>query len=163
MIESIIFYFLSAVIVASSIFVVRSKNVFHSALWLVAALMGVAGIYAMLAADFLFAVQLMVYAGGIMVILLFVILLSNTPKDWEGSQFNEKSWAAGLFGLFLIAVVVTNLHNWSFTDKVVPPEATTGKLGELLLNDMVLPFEVVALVLVVALVGAIYFSSRKSS
>jgi len=95
--ETFFFYFLAAFVIIPAILVVAMKNVFHSALWLTASLLGVAGVYAMLGADFLFAAQLMVYAGGIMVILIFVVLLSGKPSDWAGRQVNEKAWAAALF------------------------------------------------------------------
>lgn len=163
MIESVIFYLLAAMVVIPALLVVTMKNVFHSALWLIASLMGVAGIYAMLAADFLFAVQLMVYAGGIMVVLLFVVLLSGTPADWSIRQLNEKAGPALLFSLFFVTLLGTALYRWPVVQFSVAPEPTTGPLGELLLGDMVLPFEVVALVLVVALVGAVYFSVKRSS
>ena len=143
--------------------VVGTKNVFHSALWLVASLIGVGGMYAMLAADFLFAVQLMVYAGGVVVILLFVILLSGKPSDWAGVQVNEKAWAAGLFSLFLLTLLGTAIARWPMAVKNVSPELTVARLGHLLLGEMVLPFELVSLVLLVSLVGALYFSSKRSS
>jgi len=163
MIQATIFYFLAAMILIPALLVVGLKNVFHSALWLVMSLFGVAGIYAMLAADFLFAVQIIVYAGGIMVILLFVVLLSGRPSDWAQRQVNEKAWAAGLFSLFFVAVLGTTLSNWSLIPKLEEPKLSTGQLGTLLLTDMVVPFEVVGIVLVAALIGAIYFSNRKSS
>jgi len=161
MIQTVIFYFLAALVVVPAVLVVSVRNVFHSALFLVASLVGVAGLYAMLAADFLFAVQVLVYVGGIMVLLLFVVLLSGKPSDWAGRQVNEKAWAAGLFSLFLIAALITTLTDWPLLS--VPSEATltTGRLGQLLLTDMLLPMEVISLVLVAALVGAIFFSQRK--
>src|SRR5947207_2092782 len=103
MVESIIFYFLAAVVIVPAIRVVSVRNVFHAALWLIVSLGGVAGIYALLAADFLFAVQLLVYVGGVMVLLLFVVLLSGKPSDWAGRQVNEKAWLAALFSGFVAA------------------------------------------------------------
>jgi NADH-quinone oxidoreductase subunit J len=161
--ETAIFYFLSALVVIPAILVVAVKNVFHSALWLVVSLAGVAGVYAMLAADFLFAVQLLVYVGGIMVVLLFVVLLSGSPKDWEGKQINEKAWAAGLFALFFVAALSSILWNAPLSVVESVPKLTTGQLGTLLLGDMLLPFEIISLVLVAALVGAIYFSTKIAS
>lgn len=163
MIESVIFYFLAALVLVPALLVVALKNVFHCALYLVASLFGVAGLYAFLAADFLFAVQLLVYVGGIMVVLLFVVLLSGKPSDWKIPQLNEKAWAAALYALFFVVAITTVVLQWPIQSAVRPAPLTTGRLGEMLLKDMILPFEVISLVLVAALVGAIYFSSKKPS
>ena len=163
MIQTLIFYFVAALVVLPALFVVTTKNVFHSALWLVLSLTGVAGLYAMLAADFLFAVQLLVYVGGVMVLLLFVVLLSGKPSDWTGRQVNEKAWAAGLFSVFLTAALGSVIALWPMMPQETPATTTTGKLGDLLINQMMLPMELVSFVLVAALVGAIYFSVRKES
>lgn len=162
MIESIIFFALAVMTIVPAVLVVSVRNVFHSALWLVACLTGVAGIYAMLAADFLFAVQLLVYIGGVMVVLLFVILLSGKPADWQTPQVNEKAWAAGIFSLFFVVVVGTAVHSTALVPVPSSPKPTTGELGTLLVGPMVLPLEIISLVLVAALVGAIYFSVKRA-
>jgi len=161
--QTFFFCFLSALVIVPALLVVLSKNVFHSALWLITSLVGVAGVYAMLAADFLFAVQLMVYVGGIMVLLIFVVFLSGKPSDWQGKQINEKGWIAALFSLFLVSAIGSTVAVWPLVTRHQDPKTTTAALGQLLLTDMVLPFELISLVLVAALVGAIYFSVRKSS
>jgi NADH-quinone oxidoreductase subunit J len=163
MIEKFFFCFLSALVLIPAVLVVTTKNVFHSALWLIVSLVGVAGVFAMLAADFLFAVQLLVYVGGIMVLLLFVILLSGRPSDWEGKQINEKGWLAALFSLFLVAAIGSTVAVWPMVVQHSDPQTTTAGLGQLLLTDMLFPFKLISVVLVAALVGAIYFSVRKSS
>lgn len=164
MIELFIFSILAAMTIVPAIFVVSLRNVFHSALMLIVSLLGVAGLYAMLAADFLFAVQLLVYAGGVMVILLFVVMLSGTPKDWAQAQSNDKALGAALFSILFVVVLLTTLLEWPVRN-MAPSEAqvTTGRLGELLLGEMILPFEIISLVLVAALIGAIYFSKKRSS
>lgn len=164
MIETAIFGFLAALVVVPAFFVVTVKNVFHCALWLIVSLLGVAGIYAMLAADFLFAVQLLVYVGGVMVVLLFVVLLSGKPSDWTGRQVSEKTWLAALFSGFLVAAIGSVIASWPMSAAPsAHPEPTTGGLGKLLLTEMVLPFEFVSIVLIAALVGAIYFSVKRAS
>ena len=162
MIETAIFFILALMVVAPAVLVVTVKNVFHSALWLIVSLTGVAGIYAMLAADFLFAVQLLVYVGGVMVLLLFVVLLSGKPSDWTGRQVNEKTLFAGLIAGFLVASVGSVIAAWPMVVAQAPTNVTTGGLGHLLLTDMLLPFEVISLVLIAALAGAVYFSVKKS-
>lgn len=161
MIETAIFGILAALVIIPAILVVTTKNVFHSALWLILSMVGVGGVYAMLAADFLFAVQLLVYAGGIMVVLLFVILLSGRPSDWAGVQVNDKALGAAIFAVFFVVVMVSTLAKWPFVLTESVPQPTTGPLGELLMTGMLLPLEIISLVLVAALVGAIFFSSKK--
>jgi len=161
MIESIIFYGLATITVIPAILVVSQRNIFHSALWLVLCLLGVGGIFAMLAADFLFGVQILVYAGGITVVLLFVVMLSGKPSDWVSPVVNDKAWGAFLFSVMFVAVIVTSLHSWAPQAITREPILTTGALGELLFRHMLLPLEVIGLVMVVGLVGAIYFSSKR--
>lgn len=164
MIESLIFWFLAALVVVPAVLVVTVKNVFHSALWLILSLCGVAGVYAMLAADFLFAVQLLVYVGGIMVVLLFVVLLSGKPSDWVGRQMSEKRWLAALFAGFLMAAVGSVVAGWPVASAAAAePRLTTAALGSLLLSEMLLPFEFISIILLAALVGAVYFSVKKPS
>jgi len=162
MLETVIFFVIAMVAVIPAFLVVSLRNVFHSALWLVLSLLGVAGLYAMLAADFIFAVQLLVYAGGVMVILLFVVLLSGKPSDWKEAPVNEKAWAAGLFSVFLVTIIGTALSSWGIQEKLEDPKLTIGPLGELLIKEMVLPLEVMGLVLLAAVIGAVYFTVKRS-
>jgi len=158
MIEKIIFGLLSVMVLVPALMVVTLKNILHGALFLVLSLTGVAGLFAMLGADFLFVAQILLYAGGIMVVLLFVILLSGSPKDWVVRQFNEQWLAAFLIsGVFvsLLAYLFRFLPEGPPLDQPVP---TTAALGLVLLRDMVLPFEAVALLLLAALVGAVLFT-----
>jgi len=163
MIETIIFYLLAALIVIPAILVVSLKNVFHSALFLILSFVGVAGIYAFLSADFLFAVQLLAYAGGIMVLLLFVVLLSGTPADWSIPQMNDKALGAGFFCVLLLGILGHVVWKWKFDGVVLDTQNTTRGLGELLISQMTLPLESMALVMVVALIGAVYFSIKRQN
>lgn len=163
MMECAIFSILALMVVVPALLMVTVKNVFHSALWLILCLSGVAGMYAMLAADFVFAVQLLVYVGGVMVLLLFVVLLSGKPSDWADRQINDKAWGVGLFSIFMAAALTSTILEWHLPNLSIDAQATTGRLGQLLMNEMVLPMEVISLVLVAALVGAVYFSVKKSS
>lgn len=163
MIQTFIFSVLAILTIVPAVLVVTLKNVFHSALFLIMSLIGVAGFYAMLAADFVFTVQILVYAGGVMVILLFVVLLSGKPSDWQGAQVNEKAWLAGLASLVVLSALVATILDWPGATQLAEPKVTSAQLGQLFMNEMILPFEVISLVLVAALVGAVYFSSRKQS
>src|SRR5437868_1073816 len=105
-VSTIIFDAFAVLLVLSAIVVVTSRNVFHSAIALTAALALVAGIFLMLGADFIGASQLLVYVGGIMIIMLFVIMLSQQPLESRQRQTNEQ-WLGGLgIGLVIMAVLV---------------------------------------------------------
>jgi NADH-quinone oxidoreductase subunit J len=160
MIQKAVFVLLSLLTLVPALLAVTVRNVFHAALWLVLSLTGVAGFFALLGADFLFVAQLLVYSGGIMVLLLFVVLLSGSPKDWAQKAFN----AEGANGFLVAAVFTATL---AFLLRLVPEgtvlapaQPTTAPLGLLLLREMVLPFEVLSLVLLAALVGAVHFSKK---
>jgi NADH-quinone oxidoreductase subunit J len=163
MMGTMIFYLLATLVVVPALLVVTVRNMFHAALWLVLSLVAVAGVYALLAADFLFAVQILVYAGGIMVVMLFVVLLSGKPSDWNIPQHNEQIFSAGLFSLLFMGVIGATLALWPLMERVHDTQPTTKPLGELLLGEMLLPLEVVGLVMVVGLIGAIFFSSKKTT
>jgi NADH:ubiquinone oxidoreductase subunit 6 (subunit J) len=101
-IESTVFGLLSVLILVPAVLAVGLKNIFHCALWLVVSLTGVGGMFALLGADFLFVAQILVYAGGITVLLLFVVLLSGSPKNWMVKQVNAQwGWGLALVGVFV--------------------------------------------------------------
>ena len=159
--SALVFYAFSAVILASALGVVLLKNTLHSALLLGLCLAGVAGIFASLGADFLFAAQIIVYVGGIAVLVLFVVLLSGRGSELRLRQVNDQ-WLAAL----LICVVT----GWGLrrifegAAGVLPaaaPLPTTAALGRQFVGEYALPFEVVSLILIAALVGAVVFSKRR--
>ena len=160
MIAKLVFLLLTTLVLVPAALAVTLKNVFHCALMLALSLTGVAGLFAMLGADFLFVAQILVYAGGITVLLLFIVLLSGSPKDWALRQLNSQ-WA---WGLALAAIFVSLLATLfrQLPEPGAPGEAapTSAALGILLVRDMLLPFEAVSLVLLAALVGAVHFSKK---
>jgi NADH:ubiquinone oxidoreductase subunit 6 (subunit J) len=161
---SLVFYALSAALILSSIAVVSIRNVFYSAVALVGALTLVAGLFLLFGADFLGAAQVLVYVGGIMIIMLFVIMLSQQPQDALRSQTNDQ-WVAGaliaaVVGISLVRAFRFFVSHVSAAREMVP---TSASLGRLLLGDMLLPFEAVSLILLAALVGAVLFGQDKIS
>jgi NADH-quinone oxidoreductase subunit J len=158
----IAFVLLAAITIVPAILVVTLKNVFHAALCLVLSLTGVAGFFALLGADFLFAVQLLLYSGGITVLLLFVVLLSGSPKDWVIRSVNAQWMGAMLLSAVLLWLLSSILHYFPEGGLLAADAApTTASIGLLLFRDMILPFEAISLVLLAALVGAIVFSQRE--
>ncbi len=158
----IMFYLFAAITLVSAWFVVTTRNVIYSAFFLLFTFFGVAGIYVLLAADFIAVVQIMVYVGGILILLLFGVMLTNQITNVDirtgASNLLPASIATGI----LMGAVVSVM--W-FTDwKIQPTEAPTTTLkilGRLLLTDYVLVFELLGLLLLVALIGAASIARRE--
>ncbi|MBI3292331.1 MAG: NADH-quinone oxidoreductase subunit J [Elusimicrobia bacterium] len=155
----------------SALLVVTQRQILHCALWLIATLGAIAGFYVLLGADFLAAAQVLLYIGGVMVIMLFVIMLSHVPLVPQESVKNAQ-WLPALLacGLTVIGFGWT-IGRVSWYGQELPIatnrgeifEPTTASLGQLLLTELALPFELVSLVLVAALVGAVFFTRRPES
>jgi len=153
-----IFYFFAALAVVGGVMMITRKNAVHAAVYLVLTFVSVAAIYILLGAEFLFAVQVLVYAGGIMVLFLFVIMLVNLeePRRFSGGRLRLMTSAVVTFLLFgmLARLFARSLPGQA----IVAAPATEGNLqlvGTLLFTDYLLPFEVVSLLLLVAMIGAI--------
>ena len=158
MFESIAFYALAALVLSSALAVVLHRNTVHSSLFLGLSLAGVGGLFALLGCDFLFAGQIMVYVSGIAVLVMFVVMLLGRASDLHLRQVNE-FWMAALLicaiasgGLYKIA------HAFSRTVSSTIPSASTNSIGLLFLGEYLVPFELVSLVLLAALLGAVFFS-----
>ena len=158
----IIFGVMAALLIGLSIVVVTCRSVFRGAIALTAALGVVAGLFALLGADFVAAGQLLIYVGGIMIIMLLVVMLSQRPRDHLDRQTNEQWVWGALFSLAVTCALVVQFRAvYRGVTSSVPPAPTTASVGRLLLGDMVVPFEAVSLVLLAALVGAVYFGLNK--
>ena len=158
--EAVVFLFLSVMTLVPALLVVTVRNIFYAGLFLVLSLTGVAGFFALLGADFLFVAQILVYAGGIVVLLLFVVFLSGSPKDWIVRQRNEQWLGALLVSAVFVSVLAVLFRRLPAGSVLADVSPTTASLGLLLLKDMVLPFEALSLLLLAALVGAVHFSGR---
>ena len=154
----IIFGVLAALLIGLSIIVVSCRSIFRGAIALTAALGVVAGLYAFMGADFVAAGQLLIYVGGIMIIMLFVVMLSQRPRDHRDPQTNDQWLWGALFSLAVVCALIVQFRAvYRLVYESVQPTPTTASVGRLLLGDMVVPFEAVSLVLLAALVGAVYF------
>ena len=160
----IAFWVMTVLVLGGGIGVVASKNLFHSALFLIVSLFGVSGYYVLLSAGFLAVVQVMVYAGAIAVLILFAIMFSRRPME-KVSQANRQWWLALLMAVLLFAVLVgiVGLVDWP-TDGGPEPAAaatTVQQLGVAFLGSYLIPFMVVSILLSVALIGAIMLAREK--
>lgn len=160
---AVMFYALCALILVSSAIVALSTNIIYSAFSLLFAFIGVGLIYAMLSADFLAVTQLILYVGGILVLILFAVMLTYQIEDSKRSNPSFSPWlalpmAGGLFALLTVAVL---LAPWKPHAGEPPFGPMTAQIGNSLLGPYRLPFEVVSVLLVVGVIGAVVVARRE--
>jgi len=163
------FYLLAATMIIGGILVITRKNAVHSALALITALLAQAGIYLMLYAPFVAGVQIILYAGGIMVLFLFVIMLISIERAEKERQFN-KQWlvgiaaAAALGGLF-IAVYTKGKSLFPDHNLAFPDAGNTQAVADLLYGKntgvYMFSFEIASLLLLVAIIGAVVMAKKR--
>ncbi|MCX6297668.1 MAG: NADH-quinone oxidoreductase subunit J [Bacteroidetes bacterium] len=164
-ITEILFFFLSALAIVSAIMVLVSKNPVYSVLWLVAVFFAISGHYILLNAQFLAIVNMIVYAGAIMVLFLFVIMLMNLNAQSE-PQKNMWMKLAGVIsgGCFLMVLVsLVRQANELTNKKALTVEGNIGlikNLGKVLFSDYVVPFEITSVLFLSAMVGAIVIGKK---
>src|SRR5205809_575841 len=161
-VSKVIFYLFAALTVASATVVVFSRSLIYSAFALLFTFFGVAALYVFLGADFLAATQLVIYVGGILILLLFGVMLTHKLYDLdlktETFQFFPGLLTMIMVFLTLFAVMVkTSWH--SHGERALNP--TTREIGELFMKDYILPFEVASVFLLVALIGAAMLVRRR--
>ncbi len=153
--EEVIFYFVAAVTVLGALGVVLARNVVHSALFLILALLAVAGVFILLSAEFLAIVQILIYGGAVTILILFVMMLTRVrdmPQALDGPQRPFAALAAGAF--LALSVLAAVSSDWpGETEKITV--VSFQRFGVMLFRDWAAPFEVASLVLLVALIGAI--------
>ena len=159
--QNIAFYVLAAAMVAAGFRLVTTKNVVRAALFLAIVLGGVAGIFVLLAAEFVAWVQVLVYIGAIVVLLLFGVMLTRAPIGQEGDLDNDQRWAAALVALFLLGSLVIILCD-AFEDKKIAFKGVqrTTTVSDSIFGPYVVPFEVSSILLLAALVGAVALARR---
>jgi NADH-quinone oxidoreductase subunit J len=155
----VIFALLGIFTVGSAIVVALSRNVVYSAVALLFAFCGVAGLYVLLSADFLAATQLLVYVGGILILIMFAVFLSNRIVDVKLSNPVHFRIPALVGSLALFGVLASTAKAVARSITPVPVyKPTTAELGELLMTKYLLPFEVASVLLLAALIGAALLS-----
>lgn len=170
MLDTFFFYAFALLAVAGAILTVTLRSAVHCAIALITSLAGVAGLYLLQHAEFLFAVQIVLYIGGIMVLFLFVIMLVNLDQAARERQFHRRIWAgvaagagtAMIFGWFL-------LKGWTSIQLGVPappdPNApgNVERLADTLFRDYLVPFELASVLLLVAIVGSVIMAKKRAS
>jgi NADH-quinone oxidoreductase subunit J len=161
-IQVAVFYILSGLIVGSAFMVVTLKNIFHSLLFLILCFFSIAGIYILLSAEFVAAVQVLIYVGAITVLLIFTIMLTAQLYSPSIRQSNEQVIPGLLVvgALLIVTLSVLGRTSWRISTQGIEGQSTVS-IGKALLTTYVLPFEVVSLVLLAALIGAIIIARKE--
>ena len=158
----ILFFSIILLIILSSFWVVVSPNLVHSAVSLLFTFFGVAGLYVFLYADFIAAAQVIIYVGGILVLIIFGVMLTNKIDDPNLSNLSKNQLIASIFCLILFVFQMQIIFNTNwFVSELITRESTVNDIGMLLLTTYLLPFEVVSVLLLAALIGAAMLSRKK--
>lgn len=161
-ITQILFWILSVIALFSALMVVTSKNPVYSVLWLIVTFFTISGHYILLNAQFLAIVNIIVYAGAIMVLFLFVIMLMNLNRDTEPQKNKWLKLAGAVAGGSLLLVLVAALRNVESqaTELGTGEIGLIGSLGKVLFNEYVVPFEISSVLFLSAMVGAVVIGKR---
>ena len=159
----ILFWLIAALTIGSAAMVVLNNQLLYSAIALLFTLFGIAGLYIYLWADFIAGVQLLVYIGGINVLIIFGIMLTNRISSIRLSQTNVQQGVGGVvaFWLFILISMVISKTPWYQTTSA-EPSSTVREVGILLMTKFILPFEAISLLLLGALIGAALLSREAS-
>ncbi|MBI5050768.1 MAG: NADH-quinone oxidoreductase subunit J [Nitrospirae bacterium] len=170
MLPELFFAYFAVTITGLSILVITRKNPVHSVLWMLVLFIHIAALYVFLNAEFLAAVQIIVYAGAILVLFLFVIMLLNLRKE-EIEQKFQKQWPLGMLaGTLFILFFVIILNKFAvfpapgeYSIQAIQGEGNIMVIGKVLYTEYLLPFEIASLVLLVAIIGAVVLAKKKIS
>lgn len=166
-ITSILFWFLSALALVGATMVLISKNPVHSILWLIIVFFSISGHYILLNAQFIAIVNLIVYAGAIMVLFLFVVMLMNLNSDSEPQRNNRLKVAGTIAGGCLMLIMIDVVRSAAEVRQATAmvKEGNIGlikTLGKVLFTDYVVPFEITSVLFLSAMVGAVVIGKREA-
>ncbi|MGB7758586.1 MAG: NADH-quinone oxidoreductase subunit J [Bryobacteraceae bacterium] len=168
MLDTVLFYSFAVLVLGGGILTITRRNPVHSAISLIVSLLGVAGLYLLQQAEFLFAVQIVLYVGGIMVLFLFVIMLVNLDDAAHVREFNRQ-WAVALVavaavgaeGIYFFHRGAASFHIAESAAAAPAVAGNTEALADSLFSEYLLPFEIASLVLLVAVVGSVIMAKKR--
>jgi NAD(P)H-quinone oxidoreductase subunit 6 len=154
------FWALAALMLGSAGIVAFHRNIIYSTLALLGTFMGIAGMYIMLSADFLAAVQILVYVGGTLTLILFAVMLTARIEVVRTSNRSQGMLVAGSLVALVLALLgrVAYATQWPTVDR--PPTPTTARLGHAFLSEYMFPFELASVVLLAAMIGSVILARR---
>ena len=167
MIPKLFFGYFSVVMVVLSILIITRKNLIHSILLMLLMFFHIAGLYLFLNAEFLAAVQLILYAGGILVLFIFVVMMLNLKREVMMERFSGQ-WPIAVFagGAMLVLVLLTFSTltpgpKGQYTIETIQAQTHAAVLGKVLYTEYLFPFEIASLILLIAVVGAIVLAKKQ--
>ena len=168
MIDTIFFYTFALLTLGGAVLTITRRSAIHSAISLIVSLSGVAGLFLLQKAEFLFAVQIILYVGGIMLLFLFVIMLVNLDEAAKRRQFNKQWWLALACALVVALEVGYFLRKGSGALQLAQPAeaapfagGNVEQLADVLFSRYLLPFEVASILLLVAIVGSVVMAKKR--
>jgi NADH-quinone oxidoreductase subunit J len=168
MLSKLFFGYFAVVITVLSVLVVTRRNPVHSVMWMLLLFFNLASMYLFLNAEFIAAIQVIVYAGAILVLFLFVVLLLNLREELLANRFIG-SWPAGLvIALALLGSIGFALSSFvpgisgRYTVDYVQKETFTKVLGQVLYTEYLFPFEIASLILLISIIGAIVLAKKRT-
>lgn len=157
-VNGIAFWLLAAAALLCAIQTISTRSVVHAAFWLLGVMLAVAGLFLLLAAEFLALVQIMVYAGAVTILLLFTIMFTLRSRE-DALRPLDASMGAGALSALLLGIVLVGVRGFAAPAAVMPAAAPgTADLGRVMLTTWALPFEVASVVLLAALVAAVWWT-----
>ena len=167
-INTILFYVFAALVLGGGILTITRRNAVHSAISLIVSLLGVAGLYLLQQAEFLFAVQIVLYVGGIMLLFLFVIMLVNLDQAARERQFNRQ-WVVAVTAVAVVAAEIgyflwRGKAAFHIAENALSPASALGnteQIADSLFSEYLLPFEIASLLLLVAVVGSVVMAKKR--
>jgi NADH-quinone oxidoreductase subunit J len=172
--DQLLFYAFAALAVIGSLLVIGQRNPIYSVLALIVSFFGLSGLYILLEAPFVAVVQIIIYAGAIMVLFLFVVMLLNVPREgaseWDIAHPSYRPWAlrvgTGLAVVMLMQLVWALSRTAGLTTGVAdqrPAVTSVAELGRVLFTDYMFAFEVTSILIIIAMVGAVTLAKRRES
>jgi NADH-quinone oxidoreductase subunit J len=150
----LVFVLLALLTIVPAIWVVFSPNIVHAGFALLFTLFGAAGLYAYMGADFIAVTQLMVYIGGVLVLVLFTVMMTRVPDGKRANYGLDRFVPAAVFALAVFGLLYKTITSVDWSASATDPEPTIAEVGTNLMTNYIFPFEYVSLVLLVAMIGA---------
>ena len=172
--DQLLFYVFATVAVVGALLVIAQKNPIYSVLAIIVSFFGLSGLYVLLEAPFVAVVQIIIYAGAIMVLFLFTVMLLNVPREdaseWDRTHPYYRPWPMRIGALLAVAMIVQLLWAFSRTPGMTegvagqrPAVASVAELGRVLFTDYMFSFEVTSLLILVAMVGAVVLARKRET
>lgn len=162
--KPLVFYLFALLTIGSAVIVVTVRNIVHAAFSLMVTLFSIAGLYVFLQADFLAATQVIVYVGGILVLILFGVMMTSGRLDMKLKMERGQLFWGGLVTILIFSLLLGVIRRtpWNVQEDLGSVEGTTSQIGKTILQEeFLLPFEVASVILLIALIGAVLISRKE--